>query len=552
MQAIMRRVLRKSAVSRTPVETDRCLQLLPRFLSSSASASQDVADVAIVGGGMVGAALAALLANNPLTASMRIVLLDQKPQASEWHPAPSPELRVSTVTPASIRALHKAGAWEAIERHSAPVATMQVWDASGGGCIRWHAQDAGMEHMGVVAENSLLQASLLTAMKRQTHAGCSDVASASAAGASSPASPSAQHASSSAPDASAGSGVQCLWPATIKGLHLPPFDMGSVQVPAPPIGGPHSDHRSRDGSEGAAAQGNQLATLIFEDDTELKARLVVAADGGASRIRQLAGFRTFGWKYNQRAVVATVQLEGGSTSTAWQRFLPTGPLALLPVRNDLANIVWSTTPEAARALEQLSPEAFAAAANKALQDPVPSPGSDHHPNLSWLSALQSSSASLAKATGSLYPGLPESSQYQPPPIVQFWVGDQPKSFPLQLQHSGRYVRPRLALIGDAAHSVHPLAGQGANLGFGDAEALADTIMWGRSCGVDPGDLLALQDHYEKPRQAANLAMTAALDGLARTFGIQAAPFAAARNLGLNLLNAAAPLRTSVMRIAMGL
>uniref|UniRef100_A0A6S8MSN8 Ubiquinone biosynthesis monooxygenase COQ6, mitochondrial n=1 Tax=Dunaliella tertiolecta TaxID=3047 RepID=A0A6S8MSN8_DUNTE len=546
MQAAVKNYLR--SVKTGPAEAGRCLQLLPRFLSSRASASQDVADVAIVGGGMVGAALAALLSSNPLTASMRIVLLDQKPQASEWHPAPSPELRVSTVTPASIRAMQKAGAWEAIENHSAPVTTMQVWDASGSGCIRWHAQDAGVEHMGVVAENSLLQASLLAAMAPQAQAGCSEALS-SVATTSPTASTSTQHAGSSAAGASGGGGVQCIWPATIKGLHLPPFDMSSVQMPGPPTG---SNHRSHDSNEGAAVQGNQLATIVFEDDTELKARLVVAADGGASQIRQLAGFRTFGWKYNQRAVVATVQLEGGPTSTAWQRFLPTGPLALLPVRDDLANIVWSTTPEAARALEQLSPSAFAAAANKALQDLVPSSGSDHPPSLSWLSALQGSSASLAKAASSLYPGLPESSQYQPPPIVQSWVGDQPKSFPLQLRHSGRYVRPRLALIGDAAHSVHPLAGQGVNLGFGDAEALADTLVWGRSCGVDPGDLLALQDLYEKPRQAANLAMTAALDGLFRTFGIQAAPFAAARNLGLNLLNAAAPLRTSVMRIAMGL
>lgn len=133
-----------------------------------------------------------------------------------------------------------------------------------------------------------------------------------------------------------------------------------------------------------------------------------------------------------------------------------------------------------------------------------------------------------------------------------WVGSSPKSFPLRLQHSGHYVAQRLALVGDAAHAVHPLAGQGVNLGLGDAGALAEALAGAVSVGADVGDAGALRANYEGPRQRHNLGLMAAMDGLQRVFGLGGGPVGAARAAGLGLLNALPPLKNSIMRIAMGL
>lgn len=132
------------------------------------------------------------------------------------------------------------------------------------------------------------------------------------------------------------------------------------------------------------------------------------------------------------------------------------------------------------------------------------------------------------------------------------MGSQPRSFPLQLQAAGRYVAPRLALVGDAAHAVHPLAGQGVNLGMADATCLAQALAAGAAVGRDPGDGAVLAAEYEAPARRANTGMMAALELLWRGFGVQAPLPGAARAAGLGLLNAAPPLKNAIMRYAMGL
>ena len=230
--------------------------------------------------------------------------------------------------------------------------------------------------------------------------------------------------------------------------------------------------------------------------------------------------------------------------TAWQRFLPSGPFALLPVRGGLHNIVWSTTHDAARVLEKMDPEEFAEAANRALRLPLPSTGPSSSP-LSQAGELIDGLLSSLAATQSL------PQRYQDPPIIESWVGTSPKSFPLHLRHATRYALPRFALIGDAAHAVHPLAGQGVNLGLGDAEALAEAIAMARRSGSDIGDPLILEELYEKPRRAANETMIAALDSIKTAFSVQLRPFAAARNLGLDLINRTPAVRDTIMSYAMG-
>ncbi|KAK9825846.1 hypothetical protein WJX81_003187 [Elliptochloris bilobata] len=422
---------------------------------------------------MVGAAFAALLAANPLTAALRVLMLDRAPPPEALGPLPPvPGLRVSTLTPASVRLIERAGAWRDVAPpHSAAFKTMQVWDSSGSGCVRYSAAEAGEPVMGHVAENDLLQAALLRQLRQP------------------------------------GAGVELLWPAQLEGLHLPkPFS-----------------ELQRDG--GGAAPG-ALAELGLSGGRRLRARLVVGADGPRSHVRQLADLRTFGWAYGQRGLVATVRPEVANTC-AWQRFLPHGPLALLPVRNGYANIVWTTTPRHAAELEAASPEAFADAVNEALQG-APTP-----------------------ARNFFLPAAAAESEFRRPPLVRPASGRGPKSFPLALRASGRYVRSRLALIGDAAHAVHPLAGQGVNLGLADAGALADALAYAVTTGQDVGDEGMLEGAYEAPRQAANGAMLAALDGLKRVFEPQSGLLSGLRGLGLDALNAVPGAKQRIVRYAMG-
>jgi ubiquinone biosynthesis monooxygenase Coq6 len=191
------------------------------------------------------------------------------------------------------------------------------------------------------------------------------------------------------------------------------------------------------------------------DGSKLHCRLVVAADGARSRIRDLAGFRTVGWSYNQRGLVATVAT-AEPNDTAWQRFLPNGPLALLPVRDGYSNVVWTVAPEMARELESSSSQGFADAVNKALQQ-------DPSSIQTGAAGAAAAAAGPVAAAGAVFQGLGgvlsqapvvgpllggavgsggdagSGSYWRAPPRVEGWVGSSPKSFPLQLQHSGRWV-----------------------------------------------------------------------------------------------------------------
>ncbi|MDG4553048.1 MAG: UbiH/UbiF/VisC/COQ6 family ubiquinone biosynthesis hydroxylase [Candidatus Competibacter sp.] len=241
------------------------------------------------------------------------------------------------------------------------------------------------------------------------------------------------------------------------------------------------------------------------DGREFTTRLLVGADGAQSRVRELAGIDAFGWSYDQKALVATVRTAEPHQETAWQRFLPTGPLAFLPLHDGRCSIVWSTTPEQADRLLALDEHDFA--------------------------------QMLAEAFGRR---LGE--------IVQ--VGPR-GAFPLRLQHARAYVKPGLALIGDAAHVVHPLAGQGVNLGLLDAATLAEVLQDGLAAGHEVGALRVLR-RYERWRKSDNLPMLAIMDGFKRLFGNALPPLRLLRNLGLNLTDAAGPLKNAIARRAMGL
>jgi 2-octaprenylphenol hydroxylase len=243
----------------------------------------------------------------------------------------------------------------------------------------------------------------------------------------------------------------------------------------------------------------------LDDGREFTTRLLVGADGAQSKVRQLAGIDTRGWNYDQKAVVGNVRTAEPHQVTAWQRFLPTGPLAFLPLQDGRCSIVWSTTPEQADALLALDDVAFAEALAKAFD----------------------------RRLGE---------------IVE--VGPR-GAFPLRLQHTRDYVKPGLALIGDAAHVVHPLAGQGVNLGLLDAATLAEVILDAITAGQEIGAFRVLR-RYERWRKGDNLLMLGVMDGFKRLFSNPLPPVQLLRNLGLNLTDAAGPLKNLIARRAMGL
>lgn len=283
-----------------------------------------------------------------------------------------------------------------------------------------------------------------------------------------------------------------------------------------------------------------LAELELSDGRQLRARLVVGADGGRSRVRQLAGLRRIERRYPHHAVISTVRTSEPS-DTAWQRFRPSGPLALLPVTPTYSNIVWSTSPAHAAELAVMSSAEFAEAADHALHE-----ADQESPEPAGTKAALAHH--LGRAVFPLMDRVPGPSPEGPPRVLE--APGSRGSFPLTMAVAGTYVRRRMALIGDAAHTVHPLAGQGVNLGFYDAQTLAQVVHEAASCGSDLGDLIHLRD-YNRRCHVGNLPMFAALDSIYRIFDNEGGGMVYARASGLKLVNSSSTVKRAVMRYAMG-
>ncbi|PIE24286.1 MAG: 2-octaprenyl-3-methyl-6-methoxy-1,4-benzoquinol hydroxylase [Neptuniibacter caesariensis] len=245
--------------------------------------------------------------------------------------------------------------------------------------------------------------------------------------------------------------------------------------------------------------------IRLDNDRELVAKLLIAADGGDSRVRQAVGIGVTRWDYEQYALVASVATHYPQQDITWQQFTPTGPLAFLPLNGQNASLVWYNTPDNVKRLMQLDTEQF----------------------------TQELVTTFPDALGEI---------------------DQVRMrgyFPLRRQHAQHYVLEGLALAGDAAHMINPLAGQGVNIGLLDAAALAETILKAIRTGEDITELELLKE-YEQQRRQHNLVMMQTMDAFYRIFSNQIAPLKLIRNIGLGLAERVSPAKNKVMRFAMGL
>ncbi|HUG73550.1 MAG TPA: FAD-dependent monooxygenase [Steroidobacteraceae bacterium] len=360
--------------------------------------SQEV-DVAIVGGGMVGAALALLLAEQARIAPGRIAILEPAPVAPPAQGAPI-GLRVSAIAPLNRERLTRLAVWRRLDpQRIATIERMAVWHQSvppdSPDVLRFDAAESGAAELGAMVENAALQSALL---------------------------------------------AEC-------------------------------------GQRGIALRSERLRALALDatgahlqlDHGSLRAELVVGADGAASAVRGLLQLPAATRDYGQRAIVATVRPTRAHHGTAFQRFLSTGPLALLPLPGRQCSIVWSAAEGRAGELLALSPEEFGAALT----------------------------AAAAGVLGKME-----------------LVGER-AAFPLRRLAADRYVAPRVALVGDAAHVIHPLAGQGVNQGLEDAAVLAAQLAQ-RPPRESVGALAALR-RYERERRAGNALVGGVVDGLDRLF-----------------------------------
>jgi 2-octaprenylphenol hydroxylase len=251
--------------------------------------------------------------------------------------------------------------------------------------------------------------------------------------------------------------------------------------------------------------GADAIRIALDDGREYRAALIVGADGAESAVRTQAGIGVRGWDYEQRAVVAHLGPERRHRDTAWQRFLDTGPLALLPLADGRVSLVWSTLPALAEELVKCDEADFSARVTEA----------------------------SAGVLGRLEPTGPRAS------------------FPLRLLHARQYAAGRIALVGDAAHTVHPLAGQGINLAFLDAAALVDVLGAAVEAGDDPGELRVLR-RYERWRKAEALPALVLLDGIKRLFFGGNALQSRLRRGALGIVQSASPLKRVLMQRALGL
>ena len=273
------------------------------------------------------------------------------------------------------------------------------------------------------------------------------------------------------------------------------------------------------------------------------ARLLIGADGLNSPVRNFANIPSRGWDYNRHGLVATLKLQSPSLASpgqaiAYQRFLPTGPVALLALPNDYATLVWSTLPEHAARLKELSEVDFCAMVDAAFRLSAV--------DLQYLCSISSGQTDQV----SWREKHTKFDEARCPTRVVSLQQDSRASFPLRMRHSDTYISNRVALVGDAAHAIHPLAGQGLNQGLGDVQSLVKTIEYAVSHGADIGTEMSLES-YNSERWGANSRLLGTVDKLHKLYSIRSAPIVGLRSWGLGMVNKIPLVKEFFMRQAAG-
>ncbi len=387
-------------------------------------------DIVIVGGGMVGAAIACALGGSRYQVAVIEGLYPDAFETGQPH-----DLRVSALSVASETLLKNIGAWDGIiSRRSCPYRRMKVWETSEATATLFDSDQIGENHLGHIVENRITQLALLETLK--------------------------QH-----------SNVDLICPAKTRRVD---YSAGS-------------------------------SIVELEDGREIIGRLLIGADGGESRVRQAAGIGITKWDYNQQALVASVVTSYPQQDITWQQFTPTGPLAFLPLSGYHASLVWYNTPDQVKRLMALSDKAF-------------------------LDAVQ---------------------QTFPKSIGQIDQLLERGFFPLRRQHAQAYVAEGVALAGDSAHMIHPLAGQGVNIGFMDVAMLAEVLLEAEAQGEAFYSLDTLKK-YEQARRKQNLLMMQTMDAFYHVFSNNNLPLKLLRNIGLGVADKLPFAKPHVTRFAMGI
>ena len=383
-------------------------------------------DIIIIGGGMTGAATALGLAK----AGLNIVLIE-KNALPAFVPHTPYDLRISTISAASVNLLEELGAWQAVaDMRACPYDGLETWEIDGFNTV-FSAAELGLDRLGFMVENNVIQIALWQAL--QAFPNCEQAV----------------------------------------------------------------------GFSDIFAMRENGSWTVHVDGRQFSAPLLIAADGADSQVRKWADIGLTSWQYRQHCLLATVTTELPQQSVTWQQFFSSGPRAFLPLSGRNGCVVWYDTPQRIKRLTQLSAE-----------------------NLTL-----------------------EIEQHFPARLGKVKV-QRAGAFPLTRRHAQHYVKNGVALIGDAAHTINPLAGQGVNLGFKDVKVLLDVI----EQAVKKGENFANEEvlkRYENRRKPDNLLMQTGMDLFYKTFKTESLPLKIVRNIGLLFAEKATSLKKRALKYAIG-